>query len=633
MATTEIVPIATSVTSGAVLTQIPAGGTAGGTLYAIMSATDDGAGNLAGGRGTVNYVGKVISLVGIVNSGSVQGFQAQYENAGAFQDAIANGAATSGVLQGGSYGATTVYEYPPTGPHAIVVSYRTGAPVPRSVVRTVDLPPVTFDLCPYTKQTIVPGSVRFRWMGTIYDDFEGQLYRGRTDSAPGILSGTLDYASGLALMTDYVVGGTGPTDFQLLSLFTQAQAPTTSSVFFNTEAAPLRPGAGGFVLTVVDTEGATLTANVDVQGSVSGDHMRGRIEFARGGVELQFGDFVDDATLSPAEKSQWWYSAAEVGAVEAGKVWKPHPVLPETMRYSCVSYIYLPVDVSLMGIDPAALPADGRVAFARPGDTCVVGVSYSGAPFAPSNGMTYNVGHTRLSLIQVLGPDGAQISTGYTTDLDAGTVTFTNVTGYPATVSVMGRTEVYRQIAEVRIDGRVRLTQPVGYAFDAGAVFSTALRQGDRFARVTRVYDQVTWNGTTWADGLAGDQAVGQYDTTNHPVQVSNTGAITERWALRFRAGGTAFDLIGQHLGQIASGTVNEDFSPINTARGAPYFTLAAAGWGAGWVSGNTLFIDTTGAEFPIAIARCTQPSTPAGVSDSVQFIQRGDVDTPPSAP
>ena len=62
----------------------------------------------------------------------------------------------------------------------------------------------------------------------------------------------------------------------------------------------------------------------------------------------------------------------------------------------------------------------------------------------------------------MLGPDGAEVRTGYTADLDAGTVTFTDLTGYPAQVSVIGRTEVYRQIAEVRIDGRVKLTQPIG---------------------------------------------------------------------------------------------------------------------------------------------------------------------------
>ena len=628
-------PFTVTATAGsrATLTE-ETGTTADNRIVTVKTVTDDGAGNLGAGLGTVNYAGKSASLKVVAFDRSTEAYKADHEDAREFDRTVTDGSGSSNsnARKGGEYSTASVGEEM-FAAASMVARYRVGVSVPTAKTMTFTPGSVVIDLCPYTADTIVPGSVQFAWMGQIYQDFEGTIYRGRTSTAPGIASGTLDYAGGQAIMTDWVVGGSGPTDFTLQSLYTRKGQWKTAALFFNTEAAPLRPGAGGFVLTVVDGKGDTLTANVDVQGNITGLHMWGKIDFPRGGVELQFGDFVNDADLTAAQKAEWWYSAADVGAVHPGKIWRPWPVDPTTLRYSCVSYIYLPVDVSLMGIDPAALPADGRVAFARPGDTCVVGVSYSGAPFAASNGMTYNVGHTRLSLIQVLGPDGAQISTGYTADLDAGTVTFTNVAGYPATVSVMGRTEVYRQIAEVRIDGRVRLTQPVGYAFDAGAVFSTALRQGDRFARVTRVYDQSTWNGTTWADGLAGDQAVGQYDTTNHPVQVSNTGAITERWALRFRAGGTVFDLIGQHLGQIASGTVNEDFSPINTARGAPYFTLAAAGWGAGWVAGNTLFIDTTGAEFPIAIARCTQPSTPAGVGDSVQFIQRGDVDTPPSAP
>jgi hypothetical protein len=198
---------------------------------------------------------------------------------------------------------------------------------------------------------------------------------------------------------------------------------------------------------------------------------------------------------------------------------------------------------------------------------------------------------------------------------------------------VLGRAELYRQIAEVRIDGAVRLTQPVGYAFDAGAVFSTALRQGDRFARVKRIYSQQAWNGSAWVDGLDGNASTARYDSIDYPVEVGNRGAITERWALRFRTDGSTFDLIGQHLGQIASGTINADFAPTNTARNAPYLTIRATGWGAGWVAGNTLFIDTVGAEFPIDVVRCTQPSSPAGIDDSCWIVQRGDVDRPPSAP
>jgi hypothetical protein len=240
--------------------------------------------------------------------------------------------------------------------------------------------------------------------------------------------------------------------------------------------------------------------------------------------------------------------------------------------------------------------------------------------------MTYNVGHQRLSLVQVLGPDKAEIRTGYTADLDAGTVLFTDLTGYPAQVTVIGRTEVYRQIAEVRIDGRVKLTEPVGYAFPVGAVFSTALRQDDRFAQVSRVYSQASWNGTAWYDGVdpAAGEAPAKYNIKDNPIGINNRGAITERWALRIRNGGTTFDLYGQHLGQIASGSINEDFSPMNGAAGAPYMTIKATGWGSAWVQGNVLFVDTIGAESPVDLVRCVQPGC--------WFEQRGDVGRPPEA-
>lgn len=605
-----------------------------GRIIAVRTVTDDGAGNFADGLGSVNYSGRQVQLKVVSHDRSTTSYQSDYEDASEFERAIADGGATgsSQSRKGGKRGTATVGEELLAGA-SLRVRYRTGAGAPRSVTRSYTPGAVTLDLCPYTSDRIVPGSVMFRWMGHTYQDFEGIVYRDRTATSPGIDSGRIDYAGGIATMTDWVVGGSGPADLQLMSLWTRKGQWTTASLFFNTGAAPLRPGPGGFVLSVLDTRGQTLTANVDAQGFITGAHMRGRVEFARGGVELQFGDYVEDASLTPEEKTQWWYDSADIGAVHPGQIWRPWPVDPTTLRYAAVAFVYLPVDVSLMGIDPAALPADGRVAFARPGDTCVVGVNHGGAGFAPSVGMTYNVGHQRLSFVQVLDDDtGAEIHGGYTADLDAGTVTFDDLNGYPPRVRIVGRTEVYRQIAEVRIDGRVRLTQPVGAGFDVGAVFSTALRQGDRFARVRRVWDQHNWDGTTWHDGLdpARGPAVGSYDTTTAPIEVNNRGAITERWALRLRSDASTFDLIGQHLGQIGSGSINADFSPMNPAAGVPYFTLRAQGWGGGWLAGNTLFIDTVGAEAPIDVVRCVQPSSPVGLDDSCWIVQRGDVDRPP---
>lgn len=626
--------ITTSGANSASLTQ-ETGTTSDNRIICSRTVTDDGAGAFISGMGTVAYAAKQVALKVVSYDRHSSAYKSDYEDAKEFERVVADGSGSSAsdTRKGGAYGTAAVGEEV-LGGSSVVASYRVGAGVPVHKTQTFTPPAVVLDLCPYTSQRIVAGSVQFRWMGQTYADFEGVIYRGRTESDPGIACGKIDYDSGTALMNDYIVGGTGPTDFQLLSLWTQAGQWSTASLFFTTEASPLRAGAGGFVLTVVDTKGTTLTANVDAQGNITGLHMRGKIEFSRGGVELMFGDYVLDADLTAAEKAEWWYNAADVGAVQPGRIWRPWPVDPTTLRYSCVSYIYLPVDVSLMGIDPAALPPDGRVTYARPGDTCVIGVKHGGVEFAPFVGQVYSLGYERLSLVQVLGPDGAEIFTGYTADLDAGKVTFTDLTGYPSQVKVIGRTEVYRQIAEVRIDGKVKLTQPVGYAFPAGAVFSTALRQGDRFARVSRAYSQRSWNGTTWYDGV--DPSIGEatakYQADIVPIEISNRGAITERWALRFRTDGITFDFIGQHIGQIASGTINADFAPMNPAAGVPYLTIRASGWGSGWIAGNVEFVDTIGAEAPIDLMRCTQPSSPAGIDDSFWIVQRGDVGREPES-
>ncbi len=627
------ITISTSPTSNALVTE-ETKVTEDGRQIVLHTATDDGAGNFLNGLGTVNYTGKQVSLKVVSFDRRTESYQSDHENPEDFQRAVDGQGSSGRAIKGSQYSTAAVGEELFAG-SSLVARYRVGAGAPRAVTQTYTPPAVTFDLAPYTNQRIVPGSVQFRWMGQTYVDFEGRIYRDRTGINPGILSGTIDYALGTVLMSDYVVGGTGPADFQLQSLWTQAQDWNTASVFFNTESAPLRPGPGGLVLTVVDTRGNTLTANVNAQGGITGPHMWGSVDFSRGGVQLQFGDFVLDADLTAEEKAEWWYSASDVGAVEPGKVWRPWPVDPATMRYSAVSYIYLPVDASLMGIDPAALPPDGRVPFARPGDTCVIGFTHGGPAFTPSVGQNYNVGHQRLSFVQVLDSvTGEEIRTGYTHDLDAGTLTFTDLTEYPSQVKVVGRTEVYRQIAEVRIDGKVRLTQPIGYAFPVDAVFSTALRQGDRFARVTRVYDQASWTGTKWYDGVDPEvgEAAANYNANGHPIELNNRGAITERWAMRLKTGGTTFDLYGQHLGLIASGSINEDFSPMHGAAGVPYFTVRAAGWGSGWAAGNTVFFDTVGAEFPIDLVRTVQPSSPAGIDDNFWLVQRGDVDRPPSS-
>ena len=115
---------------------------------------------------------------------------------------------------------------------------------------------------------------------------------------------------------------------------------------------------------------------------------------------------------------------------------------------------------------------------------------------------------------------------------------------------------------------------------------------------------------------------------------VDNAGALTERYALRMRSDTTTFDLIAEHLGQIASGTINADFSPANPFDPSKkLFTLRSAGWGSGWAAGNILRINTVGAMSPMACIRTVQPGQTQSNHYSFDLLTGGDIDRAPHAP
>ncbi|PVY62744.1 hypothetical protein C8E08_0005 [Paracidovorax citrulli] len=472
--------------------------------------------------------------------------------------------------------------------------------------------------------------MRFAWMGETYEDFEGVLYRGRTSNAPGIASGSMDYAAGLARMTDYVVGPS-PTTVTLQSLWTRRVPWSTGSIFFRTQSAPLKPG--GVVLSVLDLHGNALTATTGTDGAFAGTHMRGRMDFESGVGELQFGDFVDPATLTDGQKAEWWYSAADVGAVEAGKIWRPWPVDPTTLRINSVSYSYLPIDADILGLDPVRLPPDGRVPIYRKGTYVVVGHTGRVPAATYSAGMTINCGRERLSRVYLVGADGKLIRSGYTPNLDAGTIAVTDVTDWVQPVVVKHRIEEMARCTDVQIDGTLHLSKQLSHAYPAGSVVSSAIMAGNLRARALPVFDQGSWDGFTWADATIGNPAPATYNDGAFPPVVTNAGALTERFALRVLSNGTDVEVIGEHVGNVGTYSRNTDIAPINPVSGAPFFVLRAAGWGSGWAAGNTLFLPTVGVYFPFAAIRTVQPSEAVGTDYAFEVTARGDVDRAPTNP
>lgn len=601
-----------------------------GRLIALRTVTDNGAGSFLGSMGTVNYTTKQVQLKVVTYARTTESYKSDHEQPTDFGQSLEGDGTTTTALKGAQYSTASVGEELLAG-SSVVARYRVGASVPRPHTQSYTPSSVKIDLCPYTNHRIVPGSVQFRWMGQVYSDFEGVIYRGRTDSTPGIASGTISYAAGTALMTDYVVGGTGPTDFQLLSLWTQNIPWSTACIFFRTQAAPIKPT--GMVLTLLDLEGNALTATGDLSGNLIGTHMWGKFDYQTGLGELMFGDFVLDSSLTAEQKAEWWYDPADVGAVQAGKIWRPWPVDPTTLRYNSVAYFYLPLDADIIGLDPVRLPPDGRVPIYRVGTYVVIGHTGVVPAATYTAGQTINCARERLSRVYLIGADGQLIRTGYALDLDAGTISVTDVTGWVQPVTVKHRIEQMARVADVQIDGTLKLTKQLAHSFPVGTVVSSAIMAGNLRARALPVFDQQTWDGVTWSDVTVGNPAPATYNDGAFPVVVTNKGAITERFALRVLTGGTDVEVIGEHVGNLGTFSRNTAIAPINPISGVPYFTLAAAGWGAGWVPGNTLFLPTVGTYYPMAVIRATQPSEAIGTDYAFEITERGDIDRAPVNP
>jgi hypothetical protein len=592
--------------------------------------TDDGQGSF-GPDGTISYAGKFANVRLVRLDSRTEGYNSDFEDAKTFETTSMSGGggdpgSTSSSSKGGERSDTAVSEEI-LAASTVTVSYAEDFASAQHHVMSYTPEPLTLDLCPYTTDYVVPGSVRFTWMGHIYEDYDGVLVRDRTASAQGTVAGAMDYSSGVARITDYAVDGQ-PSDLTVQSLWTVRQNWTTASIFMRCAAAPVKPS--GFVLNLADATGAQITAMAGIDGVISGDHLRGKIDYQTGVVELQFGDFVPAATLTDAQRAEWWYSADDIGAVQPDRIWRPWPVDPTTLRYNSVSYFYLPLDAEIIGLDPVRLPQDGRVPIYRVGSYVVVGHTGSIGPAQLSVGQTINCGRTRLSRAYLIGADGALIQQGWSRDLDAGLVTIQDTTGWSQPVTVQHRIEEMARVSDVQISGMLTLTKSLSHEFPSGSIVSSALitaAPGLR-ARVSHLFDQNTWQGR-WQDTVDGQEALASYNDTISPLVVTNAGAVTERWMLRIIGNGSSFECIGEHVGNLGTGSLNADFAPINPNTGVPYFTVRALGWGQGWAAGNVLRINTVGAMQPLAAIRAVQPSEAAGIDYHFELLTRGDIDRP----
>lgn len=461
---------------------------------------------------------------------------------------------------------------------------------------------------------------------------DGHRYVG-TNS--GVLITDIDPSSGAGTPVGTVGAALGTVELNTwpdgiantLTDWRAVQAPPSSGtddlsantrVLFRTASAPLRPGSLSVIGEMQD--GTPINVVADVDGHINGTRVKGVINAEFGVCELVF---CNPSTTSLGTTDLSYMGIAGVGVINIDTA------RTSTLRYNAVAYSYIPLDASITGINSVRLPSDGKVSVVRTGYVGVLGHTGKVGPQTVSNGQTIDCARVRISRVAVVGDDGLQITSGFTSDLEAGKVSFTDVSGYSQPVTVEHRIEDTALVADAQINGAIRLTRALTHDYPVpGSYFSSALLLGDMFARVSLQFDQYTWDGISWADVVDGDAATGTYNDALAPIEVTNDGAITERWAQQFTSS-TAFRIVGEHVGVIGTGSINADCSPINPNTGSPYFTIRAAGWGSGWEPGNVMRHNTVGALRSVPLVQTIAQGPEAGMDYHFSLLGRGDVDRP----
>ncbi len=455
-------------------------------------------------------------------------------------------------------------------------------------------PNPVLDLTPSTVEAIVPGSVRFGWLGYNYIDRSGKIYRSIDPlTNAGTLAGTISYQDGLVTLTDW--GTTGASNaITISSLLTATVSQQIMGCVFRLPGAPIRAGSVYIQANLV-SDGSLISATGDLTGVITGTHISGSINYNTGVMQVVF-----DA-----------------------------PVFASSMKYNCVVYSYIPLDADLLGLDPVRLPTDGRVPVFRDGDIIVIHHTLTDTMPSPlTAGQVVTLSRSDLSLIVLYDANGLFVpTTKYTVNLTAGTVTMANpldLTGFVQPLVAMHRREDMCLVSDVQISGDMSVVAAIQHDYPATTAYvSGALVFGDLQSRVHNIFDQSTWTNV-WSDALIGSNAVATFDTVHYPIVTTNAGAISERWAIIFTSS-TGFNVVGQVVGIVATGSTLQDCAPINPATGAPYFTIPAGGWGSGWATGNCLRVNTVSATAPLWAARTTLQGPPTTTSDHFTVQIRGD--------
>jgi hypothetical protein len=471
---------------------------------------------------------------------------------------------------------------------------------------------LTIPLISNTDDMIVPSSLLFEFAGQMYFDRDGVLYHSHnTQTGAAVAVGSVNYLD-RSITLETWAGGSEP-GITIHAALTIAATTVVSRMVFRTPGAPIRPES--LQIAATDTEGNEISVIADSDGVLSSARLAGTVDYQTGIVRLWFTTDAGDET-------------------DASDVF----ILPGTGVYNAVLFSFLPLDAELIGLDPVRLPSDGRVPIFREGDVIVVSHSAETIAGTPTDGQVVTLDRDHQASILVFDDNGIAMDPAqYTVNLLAGTVTFSDPVllqdvdeeELVVPLVIRDRIEHMSVLHDVEIGGRLSFIAPLAHEYPAEeTVVSSALLWGDINAREFSYFTQKTWvpGAPNWTSSRIGDDTTSNYNLIDHPIEIANNGAVTEKWAIVFTSS-TAYYVVGEQLGVIATGTTMVDLMPINPNTDNPYFVLRAAGWGGGWAAGNAVRFNTEGCLAPIWICRTVKSGAASEDDDRFVLQIRGDAD------
>ena len=139
--------------------------------------------------------------------------------------------------------------------------------------------------------------------------------------------------------------------------------------------------------------------------------------------------------------------------------------------------------------------------------------------------------------------------------------------------------------------------------------------------RVMAVYEPGDIKGTidNFVVTSAGD---GDLNVAN--VLADHIGTVEQTWTCTFTSA-TAFDIVGDTVGSVGSGTTGGGASPNNPSFSKPYFVIQSAGFSGTWQAGDTIVFQSHPAAVPVWMKQVVPAATATQANNTSTIVLDGE--------